>query len=582
MKYIFSVIFLLVQSITFTNAQKQKSVKELNATEAIKNDSLALQQLIDLSKKYNSDVRLLLEINHKMIVRTDRLKKFDISINLANQSADLAKANGFDSLEALFHKLQGISYYNIDSKRVAIKWFEKCMTLAIKNKWWELEANCNNNIGGCYTDVQEYLLAEPFLLRAIAMMEAHGKGNEPSALRSQRVLARLYSESGKPEKAEKLYLSLITKANTNRDTSLLSNSLLFYSEILSRRGETKKAVEMSAEALNFIRKQNDASTLLGALTIHGMNLSENGQFQEAYHLIEESKYLMRSTFASNLEAAVSEAEVRYNTARIRQEKELAELSAKKQKEIYLATFFCTLLLAGAGTYMFVQRKNNRQKTEHLREMATVEKARFKEVIEAEEKERSRIARELHDGLGQMLSTARLHVAGLEDNVINEDKESLNISLKTIDNACLEVRNISHNLMPNALIRLGLIPAIRELVNAVNASKSIHIDFNSSIEGSLGMSLDITIYRVVQEVINNMIKHAKASSIYMKIERNAADLTIVIFDNGIGFDTEELKNSSGIGWKNILSRISMLNGDIRLESQLQKGTKVYINLKLKDE
>lgn len=581
MKAFVSVLLFLLLNIPFLNAQLA-ILQHLNATDTIQNDSVAILQLNQLIKENSSDVITILEINRKLISRNDHFHKFDRSISIANESVNLAKKNGLDSLEGLFNKLLGITYYSMDRKRAAVPYFEKCLAIAKENNFWELEANCNNNIGGCYTDVQEYILAEPFLLRSISIMEEHGKGNDAAALSTQRVLARMYGESGKPDKAEPLYLSLINKAKVLKDTSLLSYSLLFYSEILTKRGETKKAIEMSGEALSYLRQENDNQGLLAGITMHGMNLSASGDFKEAFQLIQESNDLMRKTFATNLEQAVSEAEVRYKTARIQQEKEIVEINAKKQKQLYLFGFLLILIVLGAGTYVLIQRRSNKQKTKHLEELAEIDKTRFKEVIEAEEKERSRIARELHDGLGQLLSTARLHVAGLEDSVAEEDKASLDISLKTIDTACIEVRNVSHNLMPHALIRLGLIPAIRELVATVNAAKSIQIDFVSAIEGSLGTSLDITIYRVVQEVLNNMLKHSKASQIHLSIEKNASDLTIIILDNGIGFDTEELKNTKGIGWKNIFSRISMLNGDIRLESQLQKGTKVFINLKLKDE
>ncbi len=116
---------------------------------------------------------------------------------------------------------------------------------------------------------------------------------------------------------------------------------------------------------------------------------------------------MRKVFTGNLEEQVSDAEVKYKTAKIVQEKEIAEIKAKKQSQIYLAVFGGILILVVFGMYAWIQRRNHRQKTMHLAELAMLEKIRFKEVIEAEEKERSRIARELHDGLGQLLSTARL-------------------------------------------------------------------------------------------------------------------------------------------------------------------------------
>lgn len=181
----------------------------------------------------------------------------------------------------------------------------------------------------------------------------------------------------------------------------------------------------------------------------------------------------------------------------------------------------------------------------------------------------------------MLSTARLNVAGLEDSVLAENKPDLDRALKIIDDACVEVRSISHNMMPSALIRLGLIPAINELVNNINATKALKIDFTNNVDASVGKSLDITIYRVVQEVLNNMIKHAKADHISMSILKIAGELEIIMKDNGIGFDTNMLKESKGMGWKNIFSRVSMLDGNIKLESEPKKGTMIYIKLKLKN-
>jgi two-component system, NarL family, sensor kinase len=253
---------------------------------------------------------------------------------------------------------------------------------------------------------------------------------------------------------------------------------------------------------------------------------------------------------------------------------------KRKNQLMLSFVFAGLL---AATSFFVyNRRKLKQKALHQAEIAEQEKIRFKAIIEAEEKERGRIAQELHDGLGQMLSTARLNVAGLEDSVVEEDKQYLEKSLKIIDDACVEVRNISHNMMPNALMRLGLISAIRELVNNVNSSKTLKIDFSSNVKESLGKSLDITIYRIVQEVLNNMIKHAKADHINLDLNRNGKNLIINIKDNGIGFNTDELKESKGMGWKNIFSRVSMLNGTIELNSKPKEGTIVYINLTLKDE
>ncbi|MBK7667582.1 MAG: sensor histidine kinase [Sphingobacteriaceae bacterium] len=550
---------------------------KLKTIEAISNDSIALNSLQVLAQKNKSNLKALLNINLKIITRANLIQKYSLATSIGNESAVLANKNSLDSLEAVFHKYIGVTNYYMDRKKAAVPFFEKALEIAEKNNYWELEASCNNNIGAAFTDIQEYEKAEPYLLKSIEIMKEHGKANTIVTLRSYRVLARMYSESAREKKAEPIYLNLIEKSKELKDTALLCDNLIFYSEILARRGELNKAVKMSGEALAFRRKQKSIHDLQGALNIHAINLALIGRHKEAYTLEEERALLMRTIFAKDLEKEISEVEVKYKTAQLQQEKELSVLKAKKQKQIYLLSIVGILLLSVGGIYVWNQRK----KAKHLYQLAEADKIRFKEVIEAEEKERSRIAQELHDGLGQLLSTARLNVAGLEDSVSAEDKAGLNRSLKIIDDACVEVRSISHNMMPSALIRLGLIPAINEVVNNVNSAKGIKIDFTTNVESSLGKSLDITIYRVVQEILNNMIRHAKATNINIDIEKAGDDLKIEMKDNGVGFNTEELKNSNGIGWKNIFSRISMLDGDIKLESELQKGTIVFINLKLKN-
>lgn len=574
------IIFAILIFFQFNNslyAQSKPIAVDLYGIDQIKNDSIALAALekIDAQRITNAFTRL--EINRRMITRANSLQKFDKALAWGFESVVLANQNNLDSLEALFNKLLGSSNYYMDRKKAAIPYFEKAIAIAHPNNFWELEASCYNNIGGTLADLSKHELAEPNLLKAIAIMEEHGDENK--ALLSYRVLARLYDESGKSEKAEALYLELIEKGKANKDTVFLCDNLMFYSDILSERGDVKAAVLMSAEALAFMRHHNNPSKLLAALGIHSTNLSLAGQHAEAYKLAIEATYLMRVVFANNLEEAISEVEVRYKTAQVIHEKKLAEANAKTQQQVYLFSFLGILILIASGGYFWNQRKNTRQKALRLAELAEIEKIRFKEMLEAEEKERLRIAQELHDGLGQLLSAARLNVASLEDSIAAEDLPDWTRSLKIIDEACTEVRNISHNMMPSTLVRLGLIPTIRELIYNINSSKGLKINFTTNTEDSFGQSLDITIYRVVQEILNNMLKHAQATEIDIIIEKNESNLKIVIKDNGVGFDTQNISNSKGMGWKNIFSRVGMLGGTVRVESELGKGIVVFVDLKI---
>lgn len=540
-------------------------------------DSIAFISLTKMIKEQKLSDKEFLTAHFRLMNRAMLMRKFKIALETGNESVLFAEKKGLDSAQAMFIKFIGILNYSINRKKECVPYFEKAMAIAHKNDWWELEASCYNNLGAAVADLKQISKAVSSLLKSIEIMTTNGKPDAPATIRSYRILATLYANNGQAEKAEQLFLSLIDKCKQKKEYGLLSDNLMFYSAILSKRGEHEKALAMSAEALEYRRKLTNLNDIQAAMSIHIQNLRKAGKADEAIDLVIESKELQKKVFAKDLEKEISLAETKYRTIELVKEKEMAELTARKQKQIYFISITALLILSIFGIIVWNQQK----KSKHVSALAEADKLRFKEVIEAEEKERSRMAQELHDGLGQLLSVARLNVAGLEDAVAEEEKSNLDRSLKIIDEACVEVRNISHNLMPSALIRLGLIPAINELVNNVNAAKGIKIDFQSNIETSLGKSLDIMVYRVIQEILNNMIRHAKASHINMVIEKNNDMLKISIKDDGIGFDPEELKNSQGIGWKNIFSRISMMNGDIKLESEPQKGTLVFIHLKLKN-
>lgn len=297
-------------------------------------------------------------------------------------------------------------------------------------------------------------------------------------------------------------------------------------------------------------------------------------------------------YNETLTQQMGEIQVKYETEKkekenldLRRKNEIQQLllnSEKEKRRSQLIIGLVIIVLIALTSYFLYNRRKLKHQAHIASELANQEKIRFRAIIEAEENERSRIAQDLHDGLGQMLAASRMHVSVLKSTVSGEEKAYAEKALEILNDAYQEVRNISHNMMPNALVRLGLIPAIKELVENINAAKVLTIDFSTNIDRPLGKSMDITIYRIVQEIINNMMKHAKADHIVMEINRTNDNLNISIRDNGVGFDTSIINESKGLGWKGIYSRVSMLNGTIKLDSVLKEGTFIYINLKLKED
>ncbi len=212
----------------------------------------------------------------------------------------------------------------------------------------------------------------------------------------------------------------------------------------------------------------------------------------------------------------------------------------------------------------------------LRKVNEQQRDSFRVVMEATEKERKRVAEDLHDGLGQLLSTAKLNLTAIETKDDAEEQKNLSTSIAILDEACQEVRHISHNMMPSTLIRLGLVSAIKEQARKINESGKILVSVSiSGFESRMDESREIAIYRVIQELLNNAIRYSNATDIEIKLEQLADGYLFSIKDNGKGFDPKVLELDKGIGWRNIRSRVDLLKGNIDLKTASGKGTVLNI-------
>lgn len=216
-----------------------------------------------------------------------------------------------------------------------------------------------------------------------------------------------------------------------------------------------------------------------------------------------------------------------------------------------------------------------------------EKMFLNAIIQAEEKERKRFAKDLHDGLGPLLSTVKMSVSSLAQ--MEHDKASKEIVANTemvINEAIKSLKDISDNLSPHVLNNFGLLRALRNFINKINVTKAIKINLRSNITTErFNNNIEVVLYRVVCELINNTIKHASAKNIDINVKKRMDYLEISYRDNGRGFDKNklnELPSVGGMGFSNIYSRINSLKGEISIESEPGNGTHVTIKVKTEDE
>ncbi|RYY90033.1 MAG: tetratricopeptide repeat protein [Chitinophagaceae bacterium] len=240
----------------------------------------------------------------------------------------------------------------------------------------------------------------------------------------------------------------------------------------------------------------------------------------------------------------------------------------------------TLLLVALLGYSFYRR---RQLAAEARLQATIlqqQELATKAILEAEEGERQRIAKDLHDGVGQMMSAAKMNLSALAHRLqLQQPEQAADYDriISLVDESCREVRTVSHNMMPNALLKNSLGAAVREFIDKIDhKALQVHL-YTEGLDERLDGNIETVLYRVIQECVNNVIKHSGAHTLDIAIVRDDTELTATVEDNGRGFDTALA--ADGIGLRNIRTRVEYLKGAVEFDSQPGRGTVVSIHVPL---
>lgn len=211
-----------------------------------------------------------------------------------------------------------------------------------------------------------------------------------------------------------------------------------------------------------------------------------------------------------------------------------------------------------------------------------EKRLLNAIIQTEEKERKRFAKDLHDGLGPLLSTVKMSLSAMLNNKINNQQEILENTSMVINEAISSIKEISNNLSPHVLTNFGLVSALKNFTHKINETKTINISLTSNMETDrFDHNVEIILYRATCELITNTLKHAHAKNIQINISKHLRTLTIQFHDDGQGFnpDAKLTGMHDGMGFSNISSRIKSINGVFILNSYPDEGTNALIKVRL---
>lgn len=304
----------------------------------------------------------------------------------------------------------------------------------------------------------------------------------------------------------------------------------------------------------------------------------------AFSWMKKYSELNDSLSQSKIKKDINALEIKYRNAE--NQKKIAklqlatvqnELSLKNNRQLNWFFGSISLLLLAIAILSFFQYRNKKRLAEQkIKDMEQLQELMImKAILQGEEKERDRVARDLHDGLGGLLAGVKLNLSAIAADDTYEVHQHLHTVIKQLDGSVNELRRISHNLMPETLTKFGLDAAIRELVGVLS-NRGLLIDYQSfEISKHIAPQVQTHIYRIVQELVANAVRHSQASRIVLQCSQNGSIFLITIEDNGIGFDRKTI--TEGMGLKNIRNRIQYLKGSYDIHTGKNKGTTINIEL-----
>lgn len=331
----------------------------------------------------------------------------------------------------------------------------------------------------------------------------------------------------------------------------------------------------------------------------GEYYNRTGDNKKAYEYLKQHLELKDSILGAETRKYASHIETMYQTNK--KEEEILRLNKVQEEKDAAIKKRNMYILIGGGLFVAVviifvllyRNYRNKQKLASQQaalqdeKILTMEKEQqvmsLQSMVNGQETERTRIARDLHDGLGGIFSTVKMHFSTLQHEVPELRSNTLyKKSFDLVNNASEELRKVAQNMMPEVLLKIGLTEALQDFCSNINSSGVLHISLQAyGMDKRLSASTEIMLYRIIQELINNIIKHASATEAIIQFNREGNRLSITVEDNGRGFDTKEVTEKRSMGIETVQSRVDYLNGKMTIDSRKNIGTTVMIDLLIND-
>ena len=540
-----SVLYYTQKNIPYLQSQKDQSILLVNFT--------------------NLEGGYYMHLNRQK----EALERFYASLKIADANKDaLSKIKALGNI--------GWAYMELNQFDTAIAHFKRTISVMQSNNL-NLFAAVYNNVASCYGDLGKYDSSKKYVLQGIAIAR---KNNDLVAEANGLNILGNYFEAKNQYKNE---LEVLMQAKAIReklgDPFFIVSDMAVIAGLYSKTGQYQTGIAVAQQALDIATKNNITTKYAMIYQALISNFEGSGDYKSAAKIYKQLNSIKDSIYTSASPQALAEMQTKYETEK--KERMIQEQQSKLERQkIIIAGVVAVIILGGLLGFTQYRRYQWQQEAKMRSAVLRQQQESTKAVIEAEEAERQRIAKDLHDGVGQMMSAAKMNLSAFESHThfkSEDEKQSFEKIISLVDESCKEVRVVSHNMMPNALLKNSLSSAIREFIDKLDHKKlQVHL-YSVGLEQRLDANIETILYRVIQECVNNVIKHANANTLDISIIRETGEIRATIEDNGQGFDTANSKKFDGIGLRNIRTRVEYLKGTVDFDSSPGKGTLVALHV-----
>ena len=535
-------------------------------------------------------------------------------------------------IEATANYYLGIDYLDRSNFVLATQYLTNALKIGEENNLYKTQAQALNDLGGMYMKNKQFEKSIEYRKKSIAISEKYNL-LRPAAIAKYNLggtyLSMGYNNKDTVRLAIKLTMDALKLLKELKDTATIITLSSGISQAYTDSKNYDSAILILNDAGEMIRATGKEQAYVTHYIRIGVIYYEQGKYNDAlkyyflglplsqkyempqwtynyYSAIAETYEAMgnyeKANFYNKLYSQVHDsivnkdnfadaADIQNKYVREKKEKELVKVNANNRQKSTLNK----ILFGAAAGLIFIgflgyrnfrtrQKLSEQQQLLQQQKIAELEKDKQLQAVDAmlqgQEEERTRIAKDLHDGLGGMLSGVKLSFVNMKENYVMPPDSYIVFerSLNQLDATISELRKVSHNLMPDALIKFGLKEAINDFCSTLKLASNVDIQFEMLGEDrKLGNTADLFIYRIIQELTNNAIKHGVPSQILVQITENTGKVFITVEDDGKGFTTVSTEPVKGIGLSNIRKRVDYFKGKMDIDSKENEGTSVNIEL-----